>query len=279
MTPGPDFTATALGSTALGVFLVAYGFVIAEEFTQLRKSNAVVVVAGVIWIIVGMAYAWAGQPGAETLLQEDLEGYGELLLFLLSAMTYVNTLQERNIFNALRDWLISRRFTLRTLFWITGGLAFFISPVLDNLTTALVMGAVVMAVGVGHPRFVMLACANIVVAANAGGTFSPFGDITTLMVWQAGVLDFWEFLPLFVPAAVNWLVPALCMSLAMPAASPATTGVHTRGEARRIHGAGAVCPDRGHDGGYPQLPAPAAGAGHDDGPWAARHLRLHHPPA
>jgi Na+/H+ antiporter NhaD/arsenite permease-like protein len=107
------------------------------------------------------------------------------------------------------------------LFWISGVLAFFLSSILDNLTTALVMGAVVVAVGAGNPRFIAMGCVNIVVAANAGGAFSPFGDITTLMVWQQGVVTFWEFFALFLPSLVNWLVPAVIMSFAIPDAEPA----------------------------------------------------------
>ena len=114
-----------------------------------------------------------------------------------------------------------RRLTLRALFWVTGLLAFLLSSLLDNLTTALVMGTVAITVGRGHPRFVGLACINVVVAANAGGAFSPFGDITTLMVWQAGRAEFWDFFRLFVPSAVNWLVPALLMSTAVPDGRPA----------------------------------------------------------
>jgi Na+/H+ antiporter NhaD/arsenite permease-like protein len=93
--------------------------------------------------------------------------------------------------------------------------------VLDNLTTALVMGAVVLALGRDNARFVAVACVSVVVAANAGGAFSPFGDITTLMVWQQGKLEFFEFFNLFLPSAVNWLVPAACMYWAIPVAKPA----------------------------------------------------------
>ena len=135
-----------------------------------------------------------------------------MLLFLLAAMTFINTLQERGVFDALRAWLVSRSFSLRTIFWLTGLLAFFISPVADNLTTALIMGAVVMAVASAQRNFVVPALISIVVAANAGGAFSPFGDITTLMVWQKGVVQFNEFFALFVPSLVNWLVPAFLLS-------------------------------------------------------------------
>ncbi len=217
-----DFTADNLGIAALAIFLIAYGLVIAEEFLHLRKSKPVVVAAGIIWALVGVTYAKHGgtEFAVESLRHNFLE-YGELLLFLLAAMTYINTLQEREVFAALRAWLLAAGFSLRALFWITGLLAFFISPFADNLTTALIMGAVVTAVGAGKPTFITVACINIVVAANAGGAFSPFGDITTLMVWQKGVVYFWDFFHLFIPSAVNWLVPALLMSFAVPKGKPA----------------------------------------------------------
>jgi Na+/H+ antiporter NhaD/arsenite permease-like protein len=79
---------------------------------------------------------------------------------------------------------------------------------------------VVVTAGRGHPRFVALACINVVVAANAGGAWSPFGDITTLMVWQAGRVGFFQFYALFIPSLVNWFVPAACMHFAIPNAKP-----------------------------------------------------------
>ena len=146
--------------------------------------------------------------------------YGELFLFLLVAITFVNTMEERRTFDVLRAKLVRLGLGFRPLFLLTGILAFFLSSVLDNLTTALVMGAVVMALGKGHPRFVVLACISTVVAANAGGAFSPFGDITTLMVWQKEKLSFFEFFDLFVPSLVNWLVPAAIMVFAVPDEKP-----------------------------------------------------------
>ena len=122
-------------------------------------------------------------------------------------------LEERRLFDVLRSWMVKKGFSYRQLFWLTGFLSFFISPIADNLTTALLMCAVVMKVAEGDKTFINLCCINIVVAANAGGAFSPFGDITTLMVWQAGLLHFAEFLVLFLPSLVNFLVPAAIMSL------------------------------------------------------------------
>lgn len=219
----PDLTTTGPALLALATFAIAYLLVIAEEVTELRKSIPVVLAAGMVWLLVALASrAHGGTSAAVAALEENLREYGELLLFLLAAMTYVNTMQERNVFGALRSQLIARRFSLRTVFWITGAIAFLLSPLLDNLTTALVMGAVVLTMARGSPAFIVPACINIVVAANAGGAFSPFGDITTLMVWQKGVMRFPEFFALLLPSLVNWLVPAVCMSLTVPAGLPAT---------------------------------------------------------
>lgn len=224
---GLDLTGGALGWLAVGTFVVAYAVVIGEEFTELRKSKPVVIGAGVIWVLVAIAYAQQGQgETAAHLLRANLLEYAELMLFLLSAMTFINTLEERNVFRALRSWLIASGYSLRTVFWLTGVLAFFISAVADNLTTALLMAAVVMAVGHGNKKFIVVSCINLVVAANAGGAFSPFGDITTLMVWQKGVVKFGEFFDLFLPSFVNWLVPAFFMSFAVSKDRPTASGEH-----------------------------------------------------
>jgi NhaD family Na+/H+ antiporter len=207
--------------TSIVLFVLAYCLVIAEEFTNLRKSKPVILAASLIWGLLGFAYAQNGiEHATEEALREFLIEFGELFLFLLVAMTYVNSMSERRVFEGLRAWLVSREFGYRKLFVITGVISFFLSPVIDNLTTALVMCAVVMAVGRGNDRFIGLGCINIVVAANAGGAFSPFGDITTLMVWQAGHIDFTTFFSLFVPSAVNYVVPAAVMYFAVPAAVP-----------------------------------------------------------
>jgi NhaD family Na+/H+ antiporter len=209
-----------VGYAAFGIFIAAYALVMTEEFTGLRKSKPVILAAGLIWALIAWSCHRLNLPGVAEAVRRDLLDYAELLLFLLVAMTYINAMEERRVFDALRAWLIRKGFGFRTLFWLTGFLAFFISPVADNMTTALLMCAVVLSVGGEDQRFVLLACINIVVAANAGGAFSPFGDITTLMVWQKGVVQFWQFFHLFVPALVNFLVPALIMHLAISPQKP-----------------------------------------------------------
>lgn len=230
-------TGSMYGIIALILFIGAYSLVIMEEKIHLRKSKPVILAAGIIWILVALTYAGLGQPeAAEHAIRGNLLEYAELLLFLLTAMTYINAMDERNAFRALRSWLVSRGFTLRTVFWVTGFLAFIISPVADNLTTALLMGAVAMAVGGNNKKFMVVACINIVVGANAGGAFSPFGDITTLMVWQKGMVSFAEFFDLFIPSLLNWLVPAVIMSFAVAKERPDSqdAAVHMKLGAKRI---------------------------------------------
>lgn len=224
-----DLTASVYSYLALLIFLLAYVFVVMEERLALRKSKPVIVAAGLIWVLVGLAYRQQGDQvtaGAE--LRLYILDYAELFLFLLAAMTFVNMLEERRVFEALRTWLVSRGFSLRSIYWITGVLTFCISPIADNLSTALLMGAVVLAVGNHNYRFISVGCINVVVAANAGGAFSPFGDITTLMVWQQGHVSFTQFSYLLLPALVNWLIPAALMSLAIKNGRPAGSQRHQR---------------------------------------------------
>ena len=221
-----DLTQSWVGFSAATIFVVAYILVILEEKLHLRKSKPVLLAAGLIWILIALFYNSQEIPHVvEAGIRHNFLEYAELFFFLLVAMTYVNAMLERGVFEALRNWLVEKGFSYRTLFWLTGILAFFISPVADNLTTALIMCAVVLAVGDGKPQFISIACINIVVGANAGGAFSPFGDITTLMVWQKGVVNFWEFFHLFLPAVVNFVLPAFIMQFAVPSGKPAQTKV------------------------------------------------------
>ena len=203
---------------ALFFFVLSYALVVYEDKTHLRKSIPMIVAAGVLWILAAMSPI--GDAIVEERLRASILEYAELFLFILAAVSYVHTLEERQVFDVLRAWLIKRGLTYRGVFWATGAFSFCMSPFADNLTTALVLGAVAISVGASQPRFVVPACINIVVAANAGGAFSPFGDITTLMVWQRGLLEFAEFFRLFIPSLANWLIPAMLMSFSVPKEPP-----------------------------------------------------------
>ena len=213
------------GPAALLTFCLAYAFVFAEEKLHLRKSKPVMIAAGLIWILVALAFRAEGRAEeAGKYLGPVLLDFAELFLFLLSAMSFVNTMVERNVFEVLRARLTSMHLSSRGIYWAVGILSFVLSPIADNLTTALVMGAVAIS-ALGHDKKSTGAtCISIVVAANAGGAFSPFGDITTLMIWQKGLVHFGQFLSLFLPSVVSWLIPALLISLAIPKTSSHATG-------------------------------------------------------
>jgi len=224
-----DLTTSVYGYLALMIFMLGYICVVLEERLELRKSKPVIVAAGLVWILVALAYRQHGEPDSAGIeLRRYILDYAELFLFLLAAMTFVNMMEERRVFVALRTWLVAREFSLRQIYWVTGALTFLLSPIADNLSTALLMGAVVLAVGNHHYRFISVGCINVVVAANAGGAFSPFGDITTLMVWQKGAVQFVEFAELLLPSLVNWLVPALIMSTVVEHSQPGGERRHQR---------------------------------------------------
>ena len=220
-----DMTGTERGIYTVLIFLIAYGFVMTEEFTHMRKSKPVILAAGIIWAHASILAQQKGVPSHEMHLafEHDVKEYAELMLFLLVAMTYINSMSERNVFEALRSWLVRKQFGYRQLFLITGIITFFLSAVADNLTAALLVGAVVMAVGADNEKFVSIGFVNLVIAANAGGAFCPFGDITTLMVWQAEYAEFFDFFKLFIPSVVNYAIPAAIMYWAVPNEQPKET--------------------------------------------------------
>lgn len=216
-----DLTQHWVGYMTLVLFVTAYLLAMTEEITDLRKSKPMVFAASVIWILIAGVYASGGMSEQAGLaFRSSLEAYAELFLFIMVSMTYLNAMEDRSVFERLRVWLLSKNFSYRQLFWITGFQAFFISSVCNNLTTALLMGSVILAMGKNSPRFVTVSCINVVVASNAGGSFSPFGDITTLLVWQKGVVPFADFFSLLIPAIVNLALPAAIMHFFIPKERP-----------------------------------------------------------
>ncbi|MFQ5481345.1 MAG: sodium:proton antiporter NhaD [Nitrospinaceae bacterium] len=229
-------TTSWAGYLCLAIFVLGYTFVILEEKIHLRKSKPVIVAGCLMWLLIGLLERGQADGHAHEFVVELVAEIGELFFFLLAAMTYINTLAERNVFNALRTWLLGRGMGFRKLFWTTGVIAFFLSPLADNLTTALLLSTVALAVSGGNSRFIVMSFTNIVVAANAGGAWSPFGDITTLMVWTAGKVETLTFSYLMIPSLVTWLIPALCMYPFLPNEQPqvAKETVHLKPGAKTI---------------------------------------------
>jgi len=218
-----DLTTSWAGYISIAAFIIGYSLVVLEEKIHMRKSKPVILAGCLMWFIIGSYEAMhGGESHSHHFIKELIAEIGELFFFLMSAMTYINTLAERNVFNYLRSWLLQKGLGFKQLFWSTGLITFFLSPLADNLTSALLMSTVALAVSSGNSRFIVLAFTNIVVAANAGGAWSPFGDITTLMVWTAGKVETLQFSYLMLPSLVNWLVPALLMFPFLPNEVPET---------------------------------------------------------
>ncbi len=230
-----SMTSSWVGYASVAAFVLAYTLVILEEKLHLRKSKPVLLIGCLMWALIALFEALNGAGHAGEHVKHMVAEIAELFFFVLVAMTFINTLQERMVFDSLKSWLIRKGFGYRQLFFITGIITFFLSAVADNLTSALLMATVVAAVS-SNRAFIVPAFVNIIVAANAGGAWSPFGDITTLMVWTAGMVDTLEFSHIVVPSIINWIVPALIMFPFLPKGSP-------EGSAERIrmkHGAIAV---------------------------------------
>jgi Na+/H+ antiporter NhaD/arsenite permease-like protein len=215
-------TTTWVGILSAIVFVVGYYFIATEDKYHINKAKPALFAGTGIFMLIGVYFAMNGLDGhaLETSVNHLIIEISQIFFFLLVAMTYIEAMIDRKVFSALRYNLVSRGYTYKKLFWITGILAFFISPVADNLTTALILSTVLMTIDKENKAFLVPGAINIVVAANAGGAWSPFGDITTLMVWIAGKGAFTEFLYLFPASILGWFVTAFLLSRAVPDGTP-----------------------------------------------------------
>jgi len=202
-----------VGYFAIAITVLAYAVAMTEDMHQLSKAKPMVLGSALIWFAIFVYYSveYGTAKNIATVFQSNLTSYAELFLFITVSMTFLNSMTERGIFDALRIVLVNRKYSYRKLFWITGALAFLLSTVVSSLTVGLLMGYIILEIGKGQPKFVGLAGLNAVVAANAGGTMSPLGGISTFFVWQQNMLHFTEFFALTIPCIVNFLVPAAIM--------------------------------------------------------------------
>lgn len=219
-----DMATEPVGWLLLVIFVVGYYFIAAEEKYHINKAKPALFVGTLMFMIIGAFYAFYGlnMKPFETEIAHLILEIAEIFFFLYVAMTFIEALIERGVFNALKDKLIAKGYSYKELFWVTGVLAFFISPVADNLTTALILSTVLITINKTNKAFLVPGAINIVVAANAGGAWSPFGDITTLMAWTAHKGDFIDFLYLFPSALTGWLVTGYLLSRYVPEGHPTT---------------------------------------------------------
>ena len=217
-----NLTTTWVGIASLIIFVVGYFFIATEENFHIDKAKPAIFIGTFMFLLIGF-YMLANGLDVHSLQNEVnhlILEISQIVFFLMVAMTYIEALIERDVFNALKYNLVSKGYTYKRLFWLTGVLAFFISPVADNLTTALILSTVLLTIDKNNTNFLVAGAINIVVAANAGGAWSPFGDITTLMAWAAGKAPFIDFFALFPASFIGWLVTAFLLARVVPAGSP-----------------------------------------------------------
>jgi Na+/H+ antiporter NhaD/arsenite permease-like protein len=218
----PDLTFTWIGILSLVIFVVGYYFIAAEEKYEIDKAKPALFIGTFMFVIIGLYYAMNGlnMDLVHTEVQHLILEIAEIFFFLFVAMTYIETLIDMSVFDRLKFNLISKGYTYKKLFWVTGFIAFFLSPIADNLTTALILSTVLITIDKERKEFLIPGAINIVVAANAGGAWSPFGDITTLMAWTAGKGSFGDFMSLFPASIVGYLVTAVLLSKFVPDEKP-----------------------------------------------------------
>ena len=222
-TEAVDLTHTWVGVASIVVFIFGYYFIAAEELYHINKAKPALFMGTFIFILVGFYMLANGMDNAPLVNEVNhlIIEISSIFFFLFVAMTYIEALIERNVFSTLKYNLVSKGYTYKKLFWLTGLIAFFLSPVADNLTTALILSTVLLTIEHDNKKFLVPGAINIVVAANAGGAWSPFGDITTLMAWAAGKGHFIDFMFLFPASVLGWVITAFLLSLSVPTGKPA----------------------------------------------------------
>lgn len=190
------------------IFVLAYAAIAFEEPLKINKSAAALIGAGLLWTIYAMLSGDALVVDEE--LNESLVETAQIAFFLLGAMTIVEVVDAHDGFDVITSRLKAR--TLATLTIFICGVTFFLSAVLDNLTTTIVMISLVRRLLKERDDRLVLA-GMIVISANAGGAWSPMGDVTTTMLWIGGqVTSLAIVTKLFIPSLVNMLVPLAIVS-------------------------------------------------------------------
>ena len=215
-----------VGYYTLIVTVLSYVVAMTEDLHHMSKAKPMVLGAALAWfaIFIEQTLRTGDGGGLTHVFEMDLATYAELFLFITVSMTFLNALTERHVFDVLRIRIEAWHLSYRQLFWITGSMAFLLSLVVSSLTVGLLMGYIILSLAQKNVRFAGMAGLNAVVAANAGGTVSPLGGISTFFVWQQGALQFGEFFTLLIPCVINFVIPGLLMHFAIDAGKPEPSG-------------------------------------------------------
>jgi len=185
------------------VFVVAYAAIALEHPLRVNKSASALIGAGLLWTIYAMSGTDSHLVGEH--LGESLTGTAQIVFFLMGAMTIVEVVDAHNGFEVITSRIKTTR--LSTLMWMVGFVSFFLSSILDNLTTTIVMVSLMKKLLDKRDDRLFFA-GIIVIAANAGGAWTPIGDVTTTMLWIGGQITALEIMKgLFIPSLINLIVP------------------------------------------------------------------------
>lgn len=190
------------------VFVLAYAAIALEHPLKVNKTATALLAAGVLWTIYAVG---ANDPKAISHeLGESLMSTAQIVFFLMGAMAIVEVIDAHNGFEVLTSRI--KTSSLSRLMWLVGLVTFFLSAVLDNLTTAIVMVSLMKKLLDKREDRLFFAGA-IVIAANAGGAWTPIGDVTTTMLWIGGQITALEIMKgLFLPSMISLLVPLSVMA-------------------------------------------------------------------
>lgn len=190
--------------TALAfIFVIAYVAIALEHPLKINKAASALLGAGLLWTTYALSVVDTHLMTEQ--LGESLMGTAQIIFFLMGAMTIVEVMDAHNGFEVITERIRTSRLT--TLIWLVGLVAFFLSAILDNLTTAIVMISLMRKLLDRHEDRLLFA-GIIVIAANSGGAWSPMGDVTTTMLWIGGQVTSLAIIQgVFLPATVSLLIP------------------------------------------------------------------------
>ena len=212
---------TALTSTILIVFCIGYFFIAIESVTKINKAAVALLMLVATWSLfmlnpAGYLPAAIGDQTASVVsevIERHLGSTSATLFFLMGAMTIVELVDQNGGFNFVRE--VMHTHSKRVLLWRIAFMTFFLSAILDNLTTSIVMIMILRKLVSDHQDRIIYA-SLVIIAANSGGAFTPIGDVTTIMLWNKGVITAPGVISeLFVPSVVSMVIPAYVLSLSL----------------------------------------------------------------
>ena len=192
-----------MNSLLIVIFVLTYAAIAFEHPIKINKSATALIGAGLLWTIYAMGAA--DIQGVESAMGESLMSTAQIVFFLMGAMTIVEVVDAHDGFDVITSRI--RTTQLSSLMWLVGFVTFFLSAILDNLTTTIVMVSLMKKLLDKRDDRLFFA-GLIVIAANAGGAWTPIGDVTTTMLWIGGQVTALEIMKgLFIPSMINLLVP------------------------------------------------------------------------